>query len=84
VTNLYLRDSLLIDMTADEQTRRQTGFPRSDRVGKVFVALGQDMRQCLICDGVFTTQDAAAHAGTICRPSEGDSGTYGGSDHADW
>jgi hypothetical protein len=49
----------------------------------VFVALGQDMRQCLICDGVFTTQDAAAHAGTICRPSEGDSGTYGGSDHAD-
>jgi hypothetical protein len=56
---------------------------RNDEVvGKIFVALSQDMRQCLICDGVFTKQGAAAHAGTICHPSEGDSGIYGGSDHA--
>jgi hypothetical protein len=28
---------------------------RNDEViGKIFVALSQDMRQCLICDGVFT------------------------------
>jgi hypothetical protein len=40
-------------------------------VGKIFVALSQDMRRCLICGGVFTTQGAAAHAGTICHPSEG-------------
>jgi hypothetical protein len=35
------------------------------------------MRQCLICDGVFTKQGAAEHAGTVCHPSKGDS------DHAD-
>jgi len=58
---------------------------RSDEmIGKVFVALSQDMRQCLICDAVFTTQGAAAHAGTVCDPSEGDSGTFGGNAHADW
>ena len=49
---------------------------RNDEViGKIFVALSQDMRQCLICDGVFTKQGAAAHAGTVCHPPKGDSGT---------
>jgi hypothetical protein len=41
-----------------------------DRIGKVFYVLGQDMRQCLICDGVFTGQAAAEHAGTACLPSQ--------------
>jgi hypothetical protein len=42
---------------------------RNDEVvGKIFVALSQDMRQCLICDGVFTTQGAAQHANVYCRP----------------
>jgi hypothetical protein len=40
---------------------------RNDEViGKIFVALSQDMRQCLICDGVFTKQGAAAHANAAC------------------
>jgi hypothetical protein len=26
------------------------------------------MRQCLICDGVFTRQGAAAHADAVCHP----------------
>ena len=42
---------------------------RNDEVaGKIFVALSQDMRQCLICDSVFTKQGAAAHANIYCRP----------------
>jgi hypothetical protein len=43
-------------------------------VGKVFVVVGPDMRQCLICDGVFTRQGAAEHTGAVCRPSAGDCG----------
>jgi hypothetical protein len=40
---------------------------RNDEViGKIFVALSQDMRRCLICDGVFTRQGAAEHAVTPC------------------
>jgi hypothetical protein len=35
-------------------------------VGKIFVALSQDIRQCLTCDGVFTRQGAADHSDTYC------------------
>jgi hypothetical protein len=57
---------------------------RNDEViGKVFIALGNGMRQCLICDGVFTKRGAAAHTGVACRPSEGNSGLKGGSEYAD-
>jgi hypothetical protein len=38
-------------------------------VSKIFVALSQDMRRCLICDGVFTTQGAAEHAKAACHPA---------------
>jgi hypothetical protein len=38
----------------------------ADRIGKVFYVLDQDIRQCLICNGVFTCQAAAEHAGTAC------------------
>jgi len=42
---------------------------RNDEViGKIFVALGEDMRRCLICDGVFTKQGSAAHADAVCHP----------------
>ena len=42
---------------------------RNDEViGKIFVALGKDMRQCLICDGVFTKQGAAEHSNVACSP----------------
>jgi hypothetical protein len=33
----------------------------------VFVALRQDMRECLICDAVFTRQGAAEHADVVTR-----------------
>jgi hypothetical protein len=52
-------------------------------IGKIFVALSQDTRQCLICDGVFTWQGAAAHAGVACQPSIGNSGLAGESEYAD-
>jgi hypothetical protein len=57
---------------------------RNDEViGKIFVALSQDMRRCLICDGVFTKQGSAAHGGVACRPSDGHSGLEGESEYAD-
>jgi hypothetical protein len=53
-------------------TRAKAGAMQRSRndevIGKIFVALSQDMRQCLICDVVFTKQRAAAHAGTVCHP----------------
>ena len=44
-------------------------FAHGDRIGKVFLVINQDLRQCLICDGVFPREAAAEHAGTVCFPS---------------
>ena len=49
-----------------------------DVVGKVFIAVSQDVRRCLICESLFTRKGAALHTRTICRPSAGDSGFDGG------
>jgi hypothetical protein len=68
VTHLYVRDSLLIDMNADEQTRRETVFPRIDRVGKVFIVVAQDVRRCLICEQLFTQRAASEHSKAVCPP----------------
>jgi hypothetical protein len=40
----------------------------------VFAVVGQDVRQCLICDCVFTRQEASAHANVMCMP---DANRYG-------
>ena len=54
----------------------------SDQIGKVFCVVGRDMRQCLICDEVFTPQTAAMHAYTECLPSQKSLERLGGSKDA--
>jgi hypothetical protein len=53
-------------MTINDQTSRGAENTSTDRVGKMFVALDQGMRKCLICDCVFTPQGAAEHASMVC------------------
>jgi hypothetical protein len=53
-------------MAADENSRRSADSTRTDQIGKVFFALSQNRRECLICECVFTRKDAADHADTIC------------------
>ena len=62
--------------TTNDQRRR------ADQIGKIFVALSQDMRQCLICDGVFTKQGSAAHADAACHPPKGNSELDGENQYA--
>jgi hypothetical protein len=33
----------------------------------VFLVVGRDVRQCLICEGVFTRQAASEHARVVCK-----------------
>jgi hypothetical protein len=66
VTNLYLRDSLLIDVITTDQTRRETGFTHTDQIGKVFAVVGQDLRKCLVCEQFFTRRAASEHARVPC------------------
>jgi hypothetical protein len=42
-----------------------------DRIGKVFLAVsthGVLLRQCLICEGVFTREVCAEHSKVHCSP----------------
>ena len=40
----------------------------SDVIGKVFFAVGRDVRQCLVCGELFTRNAAAKHAEVDCYP----------------
>jgi hypothetical protein len=70
-------------MTTNDQGSRDSTVSSDEVIGKVFIALGKGMRQCLICDGVFTKEGAAAHAGAPCHPSEGNSELEVESEYAD-
>ena len=58
---------LPLDMTADEKTQRGTGSIHTDRIGKVFIVVGQNVRKCLVCEQLFTRQAASEHAEVACH-----------------
>ena len=39
---------------------------QDDWIGKVFFAVGSDLRQCLVCGELFSRQAAAEHAEVDC------------------
>jgi len=43
----------------------------TDQIGKVFRAVGRDLRQCLVCEQLFGRQAAAEHAEVTCHPAIG-------------
>ena len=53
-------------MNANDQNSHGAAVTNDELVGKMFVCLSRDMRQCLICDRAFTRQAAAEHADTVC------------------
>jgi hypothetical protein len=58
-------------VTTDERTKRNVGSPRSDRVGKVFIVAGQNVRQCLVCEAVLFREAAAEHASSVVAGLQG-------------
>jgi len=43
-------------------------FASTDKIGKVFSVLDENLRLCSICDEVFTRQGAAQHSFERCCP----------------
>jgi len=58
---------LPLDMTAAYKTQRDAGSIHTERVGKVFVAVGWDVRKCLVCEQLFTRRTASEHAKVACH-----------------
>ncbi len=54
-------------MTTNDQNSRGAATASADEIGKVFVAIAQDLRLYLICEGVFTRQGATEHTGVVCH-----------------
>ena len=59
-------------MAADDKNERGAACARRDQVGKVFLVVGQRVRQCLVCEELFTRRASAEHAKVICYPTVSD------------
>jgi len=59
-------------MAADDKNERGAACARTDQVGKVFIVVGQRVRQCLVCEELFTRLASAEHAKVICYPAVSD------------
>jgi hypothetical protein len=46
--------------------RSDCGRPRDDQIGKLFVAVGRNVRKCLVCEQHFTRRAASEHAEVNC------------------
>ena len=55
-------------MTTHDQGSRGAVVTSTDHIGKAFIVVGQDVRRCLVCEGMFTRKGASAHFNLICRP----------------
>jgi hypothetical protein len=54
-------------MTAGDKTRLDAGSIRTDQIGKVFVCVGKNVRQCLVCEQLFTRRAASEHTKVACH-----------------
>lgn len=51
-----------------ENSCKQIGTVALERVAKVFIVVGNDIRRCLICEKLFSRQASFEHSRTICYP----------------
>jgi len=42
---------------------------RTDQIGKVFNVVGQNLRECLVCEQFFTRQASLEHSNVACYPA---------------
>lgn len=55
-------------MAADHKNERGAACALTDQVGKVFLIVGQRVRQCLVCEELFTRRTAFEHLTVQCMP----------------
>ena len=41
-----------------------------DRIGKPFLVMAGNVRKCLVCEALFTRQEAPQHSRVVCYPPE--------------
>ena len=43
---------------------------KDDRVGKPFLVMSGGVRKCIVCQQLFSRQEAPRHSRVVCYPSE--------------
>lgn len=56
-------------MIQDGASERFIAPAKDEKVAKIFIVLADDVRQCLICDRMFSRNESFQHSKTICYPA---------------
>jgi hypothetical protein len=51
-------------------TKNRAAAISTDRIGKVSKVVDPNMRECLVCEQLFTRQASAGHAKLACYPAK--------------
>ena len=60
----------LVNMIKDSKSNRTEAVVR-EQIGKIFLVVSTDgvlLRQCLVCEEMFTRQESAEHFSVACFP----------------
>jgi hypothetical protein len=66
-------------MNQASKSNRSVGGVRRDQIGKIFLVVSTQvvpLRQCLICEGVFTREEAREHYAVRCEPQQQTNPSY--------
>ena len=53
---------------AEVQQNRPSERTPDDQIGKPFLVMAGKIRKCLVCEELFTRQEAPKHANVVCQP----------------
>jgi hypothetical protein len=58
---------------AQTQQSSPSASTSDDRIGKPFLVVAGNIRKCLVCEELFTREQAPRHSRVVCYPAEPDS-----------
>jgi len=53
---------------AEVQQNTPSARTPDDQIGKPFLVMAGMIRKCLVCEELFTRQEAPKHANVVCQP----------------
>jgi hypothetical protein len=51
---------------AEIQQNRPSALASDDRIGKPFLVMAGNIRKCLVCEELFTREEAPRHSRVVC------------------
>jgi hypothetical protein len=55
---------------AEIQQNRPSALASDDRIGKPFLLMAGNVRKCLVCEELFSREEALRHSRVVCYPAK--------------